>query len=180
MENFKFVVFSVIALIILTSLGYLGFSTIKSDGSSLDSIKLRDLTKENESLKNEISDLNKKVVNLQSQIEEQEQAKQQQEELAKKASTPTETTFKHQILIDDLTKIMNSGLQIKKGSRGTNVGTLQNFLNICNKTSNKIDNDFGSSMETAVKKFQKDQGLAVDGQVGPGTLRQMISWLKKQ
>jgi len=52
---------------------------------------------------------------------------------------------------------------LKKGSRGEEVKQLQTALSIGS------DGVFGSGTEAAVKKFQKDNGLAVDGLVGPGT-----------
>ncbi|MBU0999326.1 peptidoglycan-binding protein [Patescibacteria group bacterium] len=69
---------------------------------------------------------------------------------------------------------------MKLKSRGTRVGTVQNFLNIYNNTSDKVDNDYGTSTQKAVTAFQKDQGLNADGEAGSGTFNKMISWLKKQ
>ena len=69
---------------------------------------------------------------------------------------------------------------MKKGSRGTRVGTVQEFLNIYNGTDSKIDNDFGATTENQIKAFQKSEGLTADGQAGPGTYKKMIEWLKKQ
>jgi peptidoglycan hydrolase-like protein with peptidoglycan-binding domain len=69
---------------------------------------------------------------------------------------------------------------MKLSSSGTRVGTVQNFLNLYNKTSNKIDNDYGASTVKSVAAFQKAQGLTADGQAGSSTFSKMISWLKKQ
>ena len=69
---------------------------------------------------------------------------------------------------------------MKVGSKGTRVGTVQNFLNLYFKTSKKIDNDFGATMKADVIKFQKAVGLTADGQTGPTTYLKMIDWLKKQ
>ena len=52
---------------------------------------------------------------------------------------------------------------LKKGSKGEDVKTLQKALNI------KVDGDFGTKTETAVKEFQKSKGLVADGIVGKKT-----------
>lgn len=55
---------------------------------------------------------------------------------------------------------------LKLGSRGNEVKTLQNKLNIV------ADGIFGPKTEEAVKNFQKKNNLTVDGIVGPNT------WIK--
>ena len=52
---------------------------------------------------------------------------------------------------------------LKKGSRGAEVKTLQQKLNLV------ADGIFGSLTEEAVKEFQKNNGLTVDGIVGQKT-----------
>jgi len=52
---------------------------------------------------------------------------------------------------------------LKKGSKGPNVKLVQTFLEIV------ADGDFGPMTEAAVKAWQKEHGLAVDGIVGPNT-----------
>jgi putative chitinase len=56
---------------------------------------------------------------------------------------------------------------LKLGSQGELVKTLQRFLKI------KDDGDFGPMTESAVKKWQKDNGLLDDGIVGSKTLSKM-------
>jgi hypothetical protein len=56
---------------------------------------------------------------------------------------------------------------IKKGSKGESVRTLQDFLKI------PVDGDFGPKTESAVKSYQKKNGLVVDGVVGPKTWAHM-------
>jgi hypothetical protein len=56
---------------------------------------------------------------------------------------------------------------LKKGSKGESVKTLQEFLKIT------VDGDFGSKTESAVKSYQKKNGLVVDGTVGPKTWAHM-------
>ena len=52
---------------------------------------------------------------------------------------------------------------LKVGSRGKEVKELQEFLDI------QADGIFGKGTETAVKKWQSDNGLTADGIVGPAT-----------
>lgn len=52
---------------------------------------------------------------------------------------------------------------LKKGSKGPAVVTLQEFLKIT------ADGDFGPKTESAVKSYQKKNGLVADGIVGPKT-----------
>jgi len=56
---------------------------------------------------------------------------------------------------------------LKKGSKGESVRTLQEFLKIT------VDGDFGSKTESAVKAYQKKNGLTVDGIVGRNTWAHM-------
>jgi hypothetical protein len=56
---------------------------------------------------------------------------------------------------------------LKKGSKGESVKTLQDFLKIA------VDGDFGPKTESAVKSYQKKNGLVVDGVVGPKTWAHM-------
>lgn len=56
---------------------------------------------------------------------------------------------------------------LKKGSKGPAVVTLQEFLKIT------ADGDFGPKTESAVKSYQKKNGLVADGIVGPKTWAHM-------
>ena len=63
---------------------------------------------------------------------------------------------------------------LRKGDKGPEVGELQKCLNYFGYRDKdgkalKIDNSFGSHTEYALKAFQKDQGLKVDGVCGPAT-----------
>ena len=56
---------------------------------------------------------------------------------------------------------------LKLGSKGKEVKELQGFLEIT------ADGIFGKGTESSVKKYQKNNGLTVDGIVGPATLEHM-------
>lgn len=58
---------------------------------------------------------------------------------------------------------------LKMGSRGSNVKELQENLNKLGYDCGSADGVWGTKTENAVKKFQKDKGLTVDGIVGSAT-----------
>jgi len=63
---------------------------------------------------------------------------------------------------------------LKIGSEGRQVENVQNRL-IELKYMKKATGYFGSDTETAVREFQKRNGLSVDGKVGPNTLSVLMS-----
>lgn len=90
----------------------------------------------------------------------------------------SQSSGKHADLIAKLQKLIDDKILMKKGSQGTRVGTVQEFLNLYNGTDARIDNDYGDTTANAIKKFQSEQGLSADGQAGTGTYAKMIEWLK--
>lgn len=67
---------------------------------------------------------------------------------------------------------------LKKGSRGAEVKKLQEQLNKLGYNCGKVDGIFGSRTESAVKAFQRANGLVVDGIVGPKTQNKLNEKLK--
>lgn len=61
----------------------------------------------------------------------------------------------------------SSGM-VRAGSKGPRVREVQNMLKLQGFTLN-VDGDFGASTQNAVRKFQLENGLEVDGVVGPKT-----------
>ena len=59
---------------------------------------------------------------------------------------------------------------LKRGQKEPEVGLLQKLLN-AKGAKLKIDSDFGENTETAVREFQRNNGLVVDGRVGKNTRR---------
>ncbi len=96
------------------------------------------------------------------------------------SSSSTTSSGSYGDLENALQKLIDDNVLMKNGSRGTRVGTIQEFLNVYNGTDSKMDNDFGATTENQVKAFQKTEGLSADGQTGPNTYKKMIEWLKKQ
>lgn len=58
---------------------------------------------------------------------------------------------------------------IRKGSKGADVTYLQTKLTERGYSLGKVDGDFGTNTENAVKQFQTDNSLTVDGIVGKNT-----------
>lgn len=59
------------------------------------------------------------------------------------------------------------------GSRGGEVRAIQEKLKERGLFNSSVDGIFGSRTQEAVKKFQRQQGLTVDGIAGPATLKRL-------
>ncbi|MBA2177005.1 peptidoglycan-binding protein [Halobacillus locisalis] len=59
---------------------------------------------------------------------------------------------------------------LQRGDQGTRVETLQRQLTSLGYTPGPLDGRFGPQTESAVRAFQRDQGLAIDGSFGPLTM----------
>ena len=65
-------------------------------------------------------------------------------------------------------------IQVQQGNNGQAVRALQQLLNEKYGYGLALDGDFGPATNTAVKDFQDDHDLAVDGIVGPNTWQSLI------
>ena len=185
MEKLKFTLFSIVVLTLLGVLGYWAVMTIKSGSEFAATLKIGELQQQNEDLTKQVADLTQQLNDSQTQLANATPAPTQSANPPTAPSTPTTTstkptTYKNQTLITQLQQLIADNISMKLKSSGTRVGTVQNFLNLYNNTSNKIDNDYGASTVKAVALFQKAQGLTADGQAGAGTFGKMVSWLEKQ
>lgn len=63
--------------------------------------------------------------------------------------------------------------QIQRGSRGAYVMIAQDDLNTLGYKTGGLDGIFGSNTQTAVRNYQQNKGLAVDGIVGCNTWRSL-------
>ncbi len=184
MDNLKSALFSILILVALGGIGYWAVTSLQSGPEHLDYQEIKELKKENEELKKELKNLNTQLASLQPKVEDtvpevvKEESKPVVEQTKTEPTTPTK--YKNQTLINELQKLVDGNIFIKLKSQGTRVGTVQKFLNLYNKTSNRIDNDYGATTQKLVIAFQKDQGLKADGELGPTTFKKMIDWLKKQ
>src|SRR3989338_6704679 len=176
MENFKFMLVSIIILAVLALVGYWAIFTIEPGNVNVDRQKQQELEDKNKELEKEVEGLKSELGLLQATKEEQ--VKQAEDALiAESEKNPPATTpvsSKYQSLINDLQKLVDDNVFMKEGSRGTRVGTIQTFLNIYNTTSKKIDNDYGAGLKTDVINFQKAVGITADGETGPTTYKKMI------
>ncbi|OGI59508.1 hypothetical protein A2814_03170 [Candidatus Nomurabacteria bacterium RIFCSPHIGHO2_01_FULL_38_19] len=179
MESFKFGLFLIVTFSLAGILGYWSVTTLQSGAEHSTLQKVERLEKENENLKQEAEELKSALSLLQREAEDNQQAEPEIAQPETKQPAPA-TVSKNQALINELQKLINDNIFLKLKSSGTRVGTAQKFLNIYNKTSNRVDNDYGASTQTAITAFQKAEGLTADGEAGPGTFKKMIDWLKKQ
>jgi peptidoglycan hydrolase-like protein with peptidoglycan-binding domain len=62
----------------------------------------------------------------------------------------------------------------KIGSKGKEVGKIQKKLSLLKHYQGPIDGIFGGGTEAAVKAFQKEKGLVIDGIVGPITWKALF------
>lgn len=179
MDKLKFALFSIVVLAVVGLIGYWAVVTIQSGSEFGTTQKITQLQKENEDLTKQLADLTDKLNTLTPEPVDTTPVAQNPD--PQTPTTPTQpTTYKNQSLVNELQVLVSNKVFMKLKSSGTRVGTVQKFLNLYNKTSNKIDNDYGANMVKAVSAFQKDQGLSADGQAGPSTYSKMIDWLKKQ
>jgi len=71
------------------------------------------------------------------------------------------------------------GTLLRTGSRGEDVRTMQNFLNVIGSTYPTIprlnaDGVFGPATQSAVTAFQRLMGLTPDGIIGPATWNRIV------
>ncbi len=182
MDNLKFTLTVVTCAVLIGLGGYWAFTSMQSSSEYVNNKKIEKLESENEDLKSQVEKLNTQLSTSQTKVEQKvtETPAPQVEKPATTVKKPTTTTYKNQTLINELQKLADKGVVLESGSTGPSVGTVQKFLNVYNKTSNKIDNDYGATTKTKVIAFQKAQGLTADGGVGKSTFLKMIAWLKKQ
>lgn len=161
---------------IVVLVGYWAVFTIEPWSVHLEKQKQKELAEKNEQLEAELERLKNELGAIQPEapivvtpVDEE-----------RKPPETSPTSSKHQTLISELEKLITANVFMKVGSQGTRVGTVQNFLNIYNKTSKTVDNDYGPGTKTDVTNFQKAVGITADGEAGPGTFRKMVEWLKKQ
>ncbi len=181
METFKSTIFSILILAIFGGAIYWSITTMQSGSGFVADQRIKQLKVENENLKKELKNSTVEpaiVVSVQPDPVSVAPVDVKPQTENKPVVTPT--TYKYQSLINEIQSLINKNITLKLKVTGTSVGTLQKFLNVYNKTSNKIDNDYGKSSQTLVIAFQKSQSLTANGEVNVTTFKKMIDWLKKQ
>lgn len=79
------------------------------------------------------------------------------------------------VIVMSFTGIATAFASFERGDDGQEVVAIQKRLVELNYTISNIDGDFGPETEKAVKKFQLDRGLEVDGVVGPATYKALMN-----
>jgi cell division protein FtsB len=176
MENFKFILLSIIVLSTIGLVGYWAVRTIEPGDLHVSRQKQIELETKNQELEKKVTELKNELASLQPPAPELPT----NPEPTNNPPTTTPTSSKYQSLINDLQKMIDKKLTLKVKSTGASVGTVQTFLNIYNNTSRKVDNDFGSGTKTDITNFQTAVGITADGEAGPGTFQKMIEWLRGQ
>ena len=81
-----------------------------------------------------------------------------------------------QVIINTSTATpQTNATSLKVGSTGDEVRKMQNRLKELGYLKGSADGDFGAATEAAVKSFQAQNGLAVDGKAGTATLNKLYS-----
>lgn len=175
MDKLKFGLFSIVVLGSLGLVWYWSVSTIESGSEHASREKVLLLQQENEVLKEQVQELSSKLA----AATPAETTTTKEHETTTTTTTNTTTTAdKDQTLINELQKLVDDKINMKQGSAGSRVGTVQKFLNRYNNTNTKIDNDYGAGTVKLVTAFQKAEGLSADGEAGASTFNKMIAWLK--
>lgn len=178
MDKLKFGLFSIVVLGSLGLVWYWSVSTIESGSEHAMREKVLQLEQENETLTKQVKELNSKLATA-TPVEKEPVVAEAPKETTKPAtSTTTTSADKDQTLINELQKLIDDKINMKQGSAGARVGTVQKFLNRYNNTNTKVDNDYGASTVKLVTAFQKAEGLSADGEAGATTFTKMIAWLK--
>lgn len=185
MDNMKFILLSAVTILLVGLLGYWAIASMQSGTEHVSAQKIRELASENEALKQEAEKLKAELGSPSEVAKEETPAlpPTKEPEPAKPTTPekkPAPTVYKNQTLINELQKLADKGVVLKLKSASPAVGSVQKFLNLYNKTKNKIDNDYGKSTKDAVAAFQKAQGLSATGEAGKTTFLKMVAWLKKQ
>lgn len=165
MKSFSF---TFITIIVIGALGFGGYFAVRS---------LTDPSSYVVDTGSRIGDLHKLETDPQSSIVEPDiltATSVSTSSIVPEASEPQKVDLK-----TGLQGMIDKKVTLKVGSKGVNVGYVQEFMNRYFKKTLKVDNDFGKTLEANVKAFQKATGVTQTGQIGPATLGKMVDWLTK-
>jgi type II secretory pathway pseudopilin PulG len=173
MNDFRFTLISVLIFIIIIGLGALAFYALEPGDRNGARQLITKLETQLADTQEELQEAYRKIAALESDNEQLIEEEEQQE--TEEPTEPTESSNPE--LLAALESLQSRGVILGPGAQGSDVGTIQKFLNVYNNTSGGVDNDFGNGTRSKVEAFQRDQNISVDGGVGPGTLGEMIKWL---
>lgn len=95
------------------------------------------------------------------------------------AEAAPESYFGEMSITERMKPAVSSGQVFRVGSKGAEVGEIQQFLKAKGLYGGEIDNDFGPQTKEAVKKFQRAMGLVDDGVIGTNTLDALLPEMAK-
>lgn len=167
MESFKA---NLIIFIIIASMAFLGYWAVGGLKAATDSLVSNTNTTE------DVVPI--PVSNIEEEKKDAPVVEESESPEEVEVSSSSGVTGEYANLILDLEDLIDDNVLMKKGSRGTRVGTVQEFL-VEYGINMSVDNDYGDATVNAVREFQREQGLSADGQTGPNTYRKMIDWLKQ-
>jgi len=172
MQSVKNFFLTILTALLVAILGWWAMTSLEPGDIHAERARYKALEQRNEELEKEVADLEEELAELQPPTLEPE------EQGSTEVSPPPPAPSQYANLISEIQELVDDKVTMKAGSKGTRVGTVQEFLNIYFKTSKKIDNDFGKSMETDIRNFQKAEGLPVTGQASTQTFTKMVEWLR--
>src|SRR3990167_9239616 len=85
-------------------------------------------------------------------------------------TVPVVPIVNNEVIVDNNIIVLIKKI-LKKGSNGSEVKILQQFLVDNDYLTGKVDGSFGPMTETAVKKFQTEYKITADGVVGGNTMK---------
>lgn len=95
--------------------------------------------------------------------------------MVKGLQTELNTQFNRGIAVDGIfgTNTYNACVNVRKGAKGNITYLIQAML-VCRSFNIDVDSIFGSETESAVRDFQKQSSIAVDGIVGKNTFQKLF------
>lgn len=172
MKSIRFTLITVVSIVILLGIGYFAITGLTSPHEYLE---------KNAQDKQTIGDLRK----IESEPETESRVPSvlpdpiTTTQTISEPEAPSQTADPKKALAQNIQKLLDAKTVLKVGSKGPSVGYIQEFMNMYFNKNLKVDNDFGKTLETNVKSFQKAVGLPQTGQVGTQGLTKMVQWLNK-
>lgn len=170
MSEFKFQLTTFALVAVLALGGYWAFATLdRGITYSKDDLAIVPETVAEESLEEPAAETE----------QETEVAEESAEvESPETAPAPATLSAEDAKTLAELQDLITDNINMKQGSAGTRVGTVQKFLNLYFDKQTGVDNGYGATTLERVRQFQKDQGLTADGLAGPTTYQKMVDLMK--
>lgn len=168
MNEFKFQITTFLLVALLAFGGYWAFTSLDRGVTYNRSETVASLSNDTEEITEDPGEIS---------VVEESQREETPSEETPTEETPQELSEDLQDLADRLQGLIDDDIYMKDGSRGTRVGTVQEFLNLYLDTQSSVDNQYGPGTIERVRSFQQSEGLSADGLAGPATYEQMLEVL---